>query len=141
MSVTVIALVVPAVPTFVIPITKFSLKPTPRFPLWELAIERSGNGGMTLKDRLPLVARFVVTFTLRAPRAALEAIVNVAVAWTSERTLTLLTVIAVPASIVRGRVKLVPSSVALNVAPCPAKVGERPVRVGIVNEKTTLRIR
>ena len=59
--------VVAAEPRFEIARTKVASKPTAGFPVWELVIERSGEGGTTVNGMLPLVPRLVVTLTLRAP--------------------------------------------------------------------------
>src|SRR4030095_4659976 len=104
-SVTAIGSDVATAPLFAMLIESVPTNPTAMVVGPELEMERSGKGGTTENATLPLVPRLVVTFTLRLPVGAVAAIVNVAAATVSERTLMFVTAIPLPASTVMGCVK------------------------------------
>jgi hypothetical protein len=89
----------------------------PWAPAAGLTADNVGAGGITVNVAAPLVPPAVVTVTFLAPSAAPEAIANVAVALNPEATLTLVTVMPLPALTVIPVRKDVPVNVMLTLLP------------------------
>src|SRR5438094_311884 len=92
--------------------------------------ESTGAGGLTVNVTGAEMPPLVVTVTLAAPRVVFAVMVKVAVIWVALATLTLLTVMPVPALTEAPATKLEPVRATATAAPCAPELGAMAVNVG-----------